>query len=89
MSDTTPINARGLTKDQKSRIKEFLRYGDLRRIANRCQTVGYRRASQIIRQGLDHDEVWTVTLQYLNDLPTVELDTYLAEFLTKNKGSKQ
>lgn len=83
MSDTTPINARELTSDQKRRIKDFLRYGDLRKIANRCHTVGYRRVSDILRLGLDHDEVWTVTLSYLNELPSVELDTYLAEFLTK------
>lgn len=83
MSDTTPINARELTSDQKRRIKDFLRYGDLRKIANRCKTVGYRRVSDILRLGLDHDEVWTVTLSYLNELPSVELDTYLAEFLTK------
>lgn len=82
MSGTTRINVRDLGPDDKKKIKELLRYGDVGKIAVRC-TIGYQRVSDVISKELDHDQVWIAALLYFKSLPEAELDGRLESYLNE------
>lgn len=81
MSVTTRIDPRDLNADQKKRIKGMLKHGDVGKITVRC-SVGYKRVSEILRNGEDHPEVWKETIDYLDNLPKVEVSSRLAKVIS-------
>lgn len=87
--ETKVINIRDLTPDDKGRIKELLKYGDAAKIARRC-SVGYVQVLNVLnpKHKTDNYEVWQEAINYLSDLPSVEVDDRIADII-KGKGENE
>ena len=70
----------------KEKVRELLKYGDLKEIAKQLP-LHYQSVARIIRKLQENDIVWETAVQYLNDLPKTELNKRLAEELTKSEAA--
>lgn len=70
----------------KRKIYNLLKYGDMKAIANKLP-YHYQSVSRIIRNFEENDLVWKAAIEYLNNLPSVELNKRLAEELSKSEAA--
>ena len=81
--ETKVLSIRDLTVEDKDRIRSLLKYGDAGKIAVRVAHVGYQQVINVLSPNhpSDNDRVWEAAIAYLVDLPTVELDARLANYI--------
>lgn len=82
--NTNSINPRTLDKATKKRIRSLLRRGDMVKIAKRCNLTS-AQISNVIRGISVNDDVWRETMQYIDNLPKIEVDDRLAEYITEGE----
>jgi len=82
---TKQIAIRDLTAEDKDRIRELLKYGDVGRIATKCAHIPYDSVAKTINPNhvLDHERVWEQAVIYLQSLPQIEVDDRLERFIKK------
>lgn len=60
------------------KMKSLLRYGDIGKIAVRTH-YHYQHVSRVIRDERANDHIWKAVANYLDSLPTIEIESRLAE----------
>lgn len=87
--NTTQLSVRDLSDDDKDRIRTLLRRGDAGKIAIRVQSCGYQQVLNTLSKESDQDneEVWRRTLEFISELPKVEVDERFANFIKEGEAA--
>lgn len=82
-SKTIDIQIRDLTPKHKDKIRDLLKYGDAGKIAVRVRSCGYQQVLNVLSPNhpTDNDEVWERAIEYLSELPKVEMDERFANYV--------
>jgi len=87
---TTLISVRALTKEDKDRIRSMLKRGDASKIARRVKSVTYVSVMNTFNEDkkTDIDEVWLRAIEYVSELPKVEMDSRYAKLVLSDQKNE-